>query len=145
MSQEKIIERLGKEFADATKQATITDKMVQYARSKGVSYICANCTKFWRGIELGQAQCMAVHEKKKCGGPILMMTFPEYQGPLPRTTFPSICFVCGGEAIAGVKAGDSQELIGVCADHEAWLHEMRKYDKGKDKQRPIIMKVRTEA
>lgn len=135
----KIAERLGHEFADATKQVTITAEMIRHARSRGVSYVCANCTKFWRGIEAGQAQCVSLNEGKRCGGPISGMTFPEYQGPLSRNTFPSICFVCGVEAIAGVRVGDSSELIGVCTDHEQWLMSMRKFDPKKD--RPLVERV----
>jgi hypothetical protein len=140
----RIAEGLGSEFADATRGTTITETMVRHARSKGVGYICANCTKFWRGIERGQAQCMALFERKPCGGPMSGMTFGEYEGPLPRSVFPSICFVCGVEAVMGVKVGDSRELIGVCADHEPWLLQMRKFDRVKDGPQPIIMKVRAE-
>jgi hypothetical protein len=144
VDRREIAERLGAEFADATKQTTITEQMILYARGKGISFVCANCTKFWKGIERGQVQCMALFERKQCGGPISGMTFPEYHGPLQRTLFPVTCFVCGAWATAGVKVDGSEELIGVCADHELWLTEMRKFDKNKDKQQPIIMKVRAE-
>lgn len=138
--EKKIRDGLGAEFVAGARDSVITDQMIARAMGKGTSWICAHCVKFWKGISMGSAQCMAVYLKKPCGGPISNMTFPEYEGPLPRSVFPSRCFVCGVTATAGLQVRGSEELIGVCKKHEEFVHQMRPFDPEKDK--PPVPKIK---
>jgi len=126
MPDEKhIADRLGPDFGVATRAASISDSMVKMAREKGVSYICANCVKFWWGIERGHAQCQALFQRTKCGGPMSELAFPEYRGLIPRDKFPTICFVCGADADSAVHIHGVDEVLGVCDKHEEFTRNMR--------------------
>lgn len=142
--EKKIRDRLGAEFVVGAREAVITDQMIARAMGKGTSWVCAHCVKFWKGISMGSAQCMAVYQRKPCGGPISNMTFPEYEGPLTRSVLPQRCFVCGAPATAGCQVKGSDELIGVCETHEEFVHQMRPFDPEKDKPKVPRIKARVE-
>lgn len=120
MSNE-VVDSLG---ALASREVSITEEMIADARKKGVSYVCAHCQHFWEGILKKMDRCMAIAQGKKCGSVFVGMTFPHYKGPLPRSSFPNFCFVCGAEATAGVKA-DGPEMLGVCQEHLKWVEDVR--------------------
>lgn len=143
MSREsEIARRLGAQFPPLLRASSITDAMVRAARQKGVGWVCAHCIKFWWGIEHGQAQCRAMFERRPCGGPMAELAFPEYEGPIPRETFPTFCFVCGADSSGAVKIHGLEEMVGVCAVHEEFVHTMRPRDP--KEKREIVMKMKTE-
>ncbi len=140
--EKRIAERLGPQFVGAARAASITTEMVRSAREKGVGYICANCVKFWWGIEKGHAQCKALFERTKCGGPMAELAFPQYEGLIPREKFPTLCFVCGREADAAVHIHGVEDMVGVCKEHEEYIHAMRPHDPNEKQE--IILKTRME-
>jgi len=138
----KIAGRLGVEFPPLLRAGTITDAMVRTVRERGVGWVCAHCVKFWWGVERGHAQCEALFKRTPCGGPMAELAFPEYEGPIPRETFPTFCFVCGEASSGAVRIHGIEEMIGVCAAHEDFVYTMRPRDPREKCE--IIMKVKTE-
>lgn len=96
-------------------EVVITDQMVQEALSNKVSFVCATCRKFWKGAERGE-QCEAFKEGKPCGGPIVGLDFPEYDGMMTRSSLAGHCFVCGNES-DGVMERSGGKLVGFCKRH----------------------------
>ena len=108
----------------AEREVTITAEMVADARSKGVSHICAHCELFWEGILKRGDRCMALINGQPCGSVFVGLAFPEYKGPLDPAAFPTICFVCGQEAVACIEAATTPgKMLGVCGDHLRWIEK----------------------
>ena len=83
--------------------------------SKGMSFVCAACTKQWTAADKGLDACMAKVQKKPCAGPLKGKSFPEYSGPL-QGHLSNCCFVCGQEPDALVMTPDGGS-VGVCNKH----------------------------
>jgi len=95
--------------------------------AKGVSSVCATCSRFWKGRDVGLPfpSCTA---ERPCGGPIAGLDFPEYDGPL--TEFDRFCFVCGGTGVYGVKIPNRTKVIGMCRPHLSLLDRLCVEDEG---------------
>ncbi len=95
---------------------------VAVAVSKGLSAICASCTKYWDARDRGVPgdQCLAV---KGCGSPLAGDCFHEYAGPLSDLS--KLCFVCGGVPKYGLRVGRLVRVIGVCEKHVKMVHGVR--------------------
>jgi hypothetical protein len=91
------------------------------AMATGVSFVCAHCEKFWWGVDRKLDGCKAHHEKRKCGGPIKGLAFPEYVGPL-NGHLQNFCFVSGQPSTA-VFVGKHGSYIGVTDRSIAMINE----------------------
>jgi len=92
---------------------------IELAMADGVVFACAMCKKFWWGRLNGYDSCKAVFEKKKCGGPLAGMAYPEYEGPLAGS-LQNFCFVCGDKSDAAVESRRGIGpacYVGVCETH----------------------------
>lgn len=98
---------------------------VGVAVQKGLSVVCASCSLYWEARDKGvpEPKCMA---KDGCGSPLKGDDFHEYSGPI--TDFSRWCFVCGADALHGVRAREQQRVVGVCTDHLRMLHELEPSD-----------------
>lgn len=94
---------------------------VSAAIQRGVSVVCATCSRYWAGRERGlpDPQCTV---EKPCGSPFAGLTFPEYEGPI--TDFAQFCFVCGSRAAHGVKVREEPRVIGMCSAHVQLLGQL---------------------
>lgn len=99
----------------------MTSDKVAEARAKGVGFVCANCLKFWRGTADGGDQCEAAKSNKECGGPLVGLGFPEYEGPLAGYVS-NFCFACGERSRYAAR-GKCGNLVGVCENHTSILKE----------------------
>lgn len=104
--------------------------------SKGVSFVCATCTRYWEATDRGLDSCMAHQRKKDCAGPLKGKTFPEYDGPL-LNNLAHCCFVCGQKPDALVVTGDGGS-VGVCNAHQSVLED---FSEGSDAP-PFITKTK---
>lgn len=93
----------------------MTPERIKAAVRDGVVFVCATCTKFWRGQDTGKDGCLAAQHGKTCGGPLIGLTYPEYHGPLTGC-MTKFCFLCGAQSDAAVQVRD-QGLVGVCKKH----------------------------
>lgn len=89
--------------------------------AQGVSPVCATCSQYWRGRELGlpRPKCTTL---VRCGSPIAGDTFSQYEGII--TDFGRWCFVCASEANFAVQVRDDERLIGICKEHVRMLTEL---------------------
>jgi hypothetical protein len=99
----------------------LSGRDIQGAIAGGVSFVCANCEKFWWGVDRGLAQCRASYERKDCGGPITNLAYPEYEGPL-NGQLVSFCFQTGNRATcvvrtAGGMVGASAQSVELLRTH----------------------------
>lgn len=85
------------------------EEAVRQAVAAGVSWVCANCVKFWAGVDLSLGRCAG----QDCGGPMAGRAFEEYEGPELNW---ANCFVCGGCAPFQVTA-PGRRSVGVCRRH----------------------------
>jgi len=119
---------------DIQQEVVITDQMVQSAIAEGFSFVCANCRKLWWGASQ-KRQCRARFEGKTCGGPIMALDFPEYEGLLTDGMLMNFCFVDGVESTGAVQFRQNPDargrLIGFCPKHgPEWIQEMQKSETG---------------
>ena len=94
---------------------SLTSEKVANAMAKGVGFVCANCTKYWQGTADGGDKCEAAKQGTECGGPLMGLGFPEYEGPLAGYVM-NFCFVCGDKSRYGAR-GKCGNLVGVCGEH----------------------------
>jgi hypothetical protein len=101
--------------------------------AQGVSPVCATCTQYWRGREIGlpRPRCATL---VRCGSPIAGDTFSQYEGII--TDFGRWCFVCASEADFAVQVRDEERLIGVCKGHVRLLNELEASEVGD--QSPVL-------
>jgi len=83
---------------------------VKAEMAKGVSFVCASCTHYWRAKDRGANSC-----GQKCAGPLRKQAFPMYEGPL-KGNLVNCCFVCGMQPDAAVDTMGNG-LVGVCNKH----------------------------
>lgn len=98
---------------------------------KGMAYVCALCHKWMRARERGEKQCEAAQAGKSCGGPLVKMTFPEYEGPLEKAEWSNFCFRCGEPSAAGVQVPGEFKVMGICDSHLEMLEKMTPKNGGK--------------
>lgn len=110
---------------------------VGLAVQRGVSTVCATCTKYWGARERGLEgdKCLS---SDNCGGPIAGDDFHEYSGPISDLS--RWCFVCGELATHGVQVNGRPRRIGVCANHVRLFVELRPV--GREGQEPQVV-IRT--
>lgn len=88
----------------------------QDARSKGVAFLCATCTRWAEGIDKGMSDadgdqiCASAHS---CHGPLEGGGFEEYDGPL-QGYLSKFCHVCGGSATKAIAPKGVDRRVGVC-------------------------------
>lgn len=92
-------------------------------REIGFSFICANCTKLHIGIKRGEKHCGHALRGRSCGGPIVELAFPEYEGPLTRQTIADICFRCGKESTRLIEV-KGKGFVGACTEHIDMINKM---------------------
>lgn len=105
----------------------VTDRMIRdVVEKKKMSWVCAHCVKLWRSLAKGQKKCEAALQNKGCGGPIVGLAYPEYEGVLTRESMVNYCFVCGAESdgMAMPKNG-SGDGVGFCRKHEDRMFSMK--------------------
>lgn len=122
----------------------ISALQISEAMRASVSAVCASCVRYWEGVDAAKkaggevkhpVRCTA---KRPCGGPASQMLFPEYQGDIPESVFPTFCFICGETTHAVVK-GEKRSL-GVCEAHLGVLHTVRRRDPAPEATRsPIVL------
>ena len=83
----------------------------------GLAFVCAMCERMERGIGQGETVCEAALLERPCGGPVVGMGFPQYDGMLTKAQLGGLCFRCGNTAVGGFET--PQGLVGVCAEHHA--------------------------
>ena len=82
------------------------DSIVQEAMADGYAFPCAYCKKLWFARSMGyQGGCEAELKGLACGGPVVGLGFPLYDGPLTDEHLASHCFRCGAGPLRG-PAGD---------------------------------------
>ncbi len=103
----------------------ITKEMIDRELRGGLSFICACCERYYETTDKmeGQAGCSV----EGCGGPLSMMSFPKYKGPL--TTLSKYCFICGIDADATVEFTGGG-MVGICEKHIPTLKRMLSSPKG---------------
>jgi len=101
--------------------------------AQGVSPVCATCSQYWRGRELGfpRPKCATL---VRCGSPIAGDTFSQYEGII--TDFGRWCFVCAAEAEFAVQVRDDERLVGICKGHVRLLTELEASEQGT--QSPLL-------
>lgn len=84
----------------------------KWLMSLGFAFPCSFCMNMLlpRGKQVPRC------EMKTCGGPFVGRSFPDYSGPLTRTTLATHCFRCGESAKEAIVTKDSG-YIGVCDKH----------------------------
>lgn len=78
----------------------------------GFAFPCSFCTRMFIPEGKEAPRC----EMQTCGGPFVGKSFPDYVGPLTKTTIATHCFRCGGEAEEAIVATDGG-YVGVCKPH----------------------------
>lgn len=78
----------------------------------GYAFPCAFCERLhvFRGKKAPSC------EMESCGGPFSGRSFPDYKGPLTRSTLATHCFMCGDDVKEAIVAKDGG-YIGVCDKH----------------------------
>jgi len=100
---------------------------IQIAVHNGVSFICANCDKYWWGQARGLDTCKAGFEGKECSGIGKFKDFPEYEGVL-KGHFHQYCFVCGKKPDFLIEIPIGNGLVrnfGVCEKDRHILFDFR--------------------
>lgn len=92
--------------------------------SMGFSFICANCVKLHVGLSRGEEHCSYALRGRHCGGPIVGLTFPEYEGPLTRPRIASVCFRCGDDSTKLVEV-KGKGFVGACDKHIKMIDMMK--------------------
>lgn len=90
---------------------------VQASLAEGYAFPCATCVKLYWAKERGLDECRAGYEGKVCGGPLVGLGFPEYEGPLTRQAIATHCFRCGQRASKVVEGNRGPGYVGVCKRH----------------------------
>lgn len=106
-------------------------RVVQLLKS-GMSFVCANCEKLWRNLDRGQSMCEASGNGRPCGGPLLLLDFPLYEGPLAESNWTSFCFVCGKPSAGAARVRDCSRMLGLCENHIDILDKMAVKVNGKE-------------
>lgn len=78
----------------------------------GFAFPCAFCTRMRVPEGREVPSCTMV----TCGGPFVGKSFPDYAGPLTRTTIATHCFRCGEQAVEAIVTKDGG-YVGVCEEH----------------------------
>lgn len=99
----------------------MTPEKVRLAMAEGVGFVCANCKNYWKSEDSGMGVCDAAVRGKQCGGPMVGLAFPEYDGPLGGYVS-KFCFVCGDKSRYAAR-GKCGNTVGVCAEHTKVLKE----------------------
>ena len=84
----------------------------EWLMSMGFAFPCSFCTRMF----LPPGRKVPMCSMKSCGGPFVGRSFPDYQGPLTRTTIATKCFRCGDDAHEAIVAKD-EGYVGVCKKH----------------------------
>lgn len=82
----------------------------------GFGFTCAACKKLHEGLMRGAEICSAGLAGQECGGPLIGMSFPQYEGPLSKESIAKLCFMCGADANKILQAEDGG-YVGVCNTH----------------------------
>jgi hypothetical protein len=88
--------------------------------AKGMAFPCAVCVKMWAALDKGSEVCEVGLNGTHCGGPMVGMSFPFYEGALSRDVLVKFCFRCGDPASKLVEPTDGG-IIGVCEKHLSML------------------------
>ena len=84
----------------------------KWLMSLGFAFPCSFCTRMFKPPNREAPRC----SMQTCGGPFAGRSFPDYQGPLTRTTIATNCFRCGEAASEAIVAKDGG-YVGVCEKH----------------------------
>lgn len=91
---------------------------------EGYAFPCACCKKLWRNRAKGIDGCEAAQLGERCGGPLVGMSFPLYEGPLTPQTIATTCMRCGDPADEAVDSWDTPgRFVGVCKKHAPMLDD----------------------
>ena len=95
-----------------------TVSAINKLRSVGYGFACSTCKKLQRSLERGTVMhgCEAQQAQIQCGGPIVGLSFPQYEGPLTKQGMATTCFVCGVRANKILQADDGG-YVGCCNEH----------------------------
>ena len=87
-------------------------------RSVGYGFVCATCQKLQRPLGIGRhlVGCEAQQAGIQCGGPIVGLSFPQYEGPLTQQGMAMTCFACGKDANKILQPDDGG-YVGCCNEH----------------------------
>lgn len=78
----------------------------------GFAFPCSFCTRMFVPEGKNAPRCTM----QTCGGPFVGKSFPDYQGPLTRSTIATHCFRCGAMAYEAIVTTDGG-YVGVCKPH----------------------------
>jgi hypothetical protein len=86
--------------------------------SVGYGFVCATCDRLTRPLAEGShlEGCEAARARVRCGGPIVGMSFPAYEGALTKPAMAMHCFACGTNANKVLQAADGG-YVGCCNEH----------------------------
>jgi hypothetical protein len=109
---------------------------VAQAVQGGLSTVCATCTKYWEGRDLGLPgdRCTA---KSPCGSPLAGGDFHEYVGPM--TSFDQFCFVCGEDVVALINKRGSVRRFGLCAKHKQMVANLKPVNMARPFEQPLVV------
>jgi hypothetical protein len=98
---------------------------VARALMEGYAFPCACCRKLWRARDRGSDVCEAGLTNQACGGPVIGLAFPLYEGPLTPQALATLCFRCGKPASKFIETQSSPgRYLGLCKRHEPLLNRI---------------------
>jgi len=103
---------------------------VKKLMGEGFGFTCAACQKLHEGLLRGAEVCSEGLAGNDCGGPLIGLSFPLYQGPLTRETIAKTCFMCGVDANKILQAEDGG-YVGVCNTHMENVRKSATIESGK--------------
>jgi hypothetical protein len=109
-------------------------KRVQEAMASGLSFVCATCENWYKGVDAGlkdgdgDAVCL---EYKTCFSPLSGGGFEKYQGPIKGYLI-KFCYMCGKKADKAVEAKGSGDRIGICSSCLEVLKNIARREAGRN-------------
>jgi hypothetical protein len=121
------------------------DKVAK-ARSQGLVFACAMCTKLHEGHDNGLMGCSSTRD---CGSPIDGFSFDDYDGPL-KGYLSGFCYVCGEknpeyalEPVGKETSMDVSSRVGCCKN--CFEKVVQRHVKAREQERKIsFLKVDSE-
>jgi len=84
----------------------------KWLMSLGYAFPCSFCME----MSLPRGKQAPRCKMETCGGPFVGRSFPNYSGPLTKTTIATHCFRCGDPAQEAIVTKDGG-YVGVCKKH----------------------------
>jgi hypothetical protein len=89
----------------------ITQDTIERELLAGFNIFCATCSFHHEALDKGLYSCI----EKTCGGPLKGLSFPTYNGPIPRDRFKDICLLCGSpEDLKRAIYVQGQHIFSLC-------------------------------